>query len=329
MNPRTRLPVCVVLCLLCAAGAFGAHGCRSGPVPPTFEADRFETEIVIKIDGSLDVHERITGRAVGAATVFERHVRSHHADGIAPVSAAIDGTPVPLDSGAPHPRDGTAYRARWTLPSGAAQTHTLEWRYTVTGAIAIESARGRLRWPLLAGDRRFTVNDVQVRLQVAAPGQLLGGSGMAEAEWTVARVPGGITAARSAVGLAPATLLAEVSIDPHTVTRPEWQVSADLQREFGPAFVAGALFMIVIGVGVIWIVWWRLRAHGPSDVERRHTADGFRTTAIAGFVFAALCAALAQWLLHRFGWLAQMIPASMMLVALGFGAAARVFRPRG
>jgi hypothetical protein len=75
-------------------------------------------------------------------------------------------------------------------------------------------------------------------------------------------------------------------------------------------------------------VWWRLRAHGPSDVERRHAAEGFRTTALAGLAFALLCAVLAQWLLHRFGWLAQMIPASMGLVALGFGVAARVFRPR-
>jgi hypothetical protein len=323
-------PAGVVLCLLCIGGAIGACAGRSTPVPPTFDADRFDVEVVINPDGSLDVHERISGRAGGGAEVFERHVQSREADGITPVAATADGNAVSLEgAGAERPHEGASFRARWALPSGTPEPHTFEWRYKVSGAIAVESARGRLRWPLLAVNRSFTVRDVHVRLLVAAPGQLLGGSGIAEANWTVARVPGGITAARTAVGLDPATLLADVSIDPRTAVRPGWQVSADLRREFGPAFVSGALFMVVIGIGVIWIVWWRLRAHGPSDVERRHAAEGFRTTAVAGLAFAALCAILAEWLLNRFGWLAQVIPASMGLVALGFGVASRVFRPRG
>jgi hypothetical protein len=323
-----RQPAGVGLVLVCLL-SFGIVGCRSGPIPPTFDADRFETEIVINPDGSLDVHERITGRAIGGAQVFERYAGSRQADGITAIASTGDGAAVVLDAAGTNRRGGgPSLRARWTLPSGTAETHTFEWRYKVSGAIAVESARGRLRWPLLAENRAFAVRDVEVRLRVSPPGQLLGGSGMAEANWTVARVPDGITAKRTAVGLDPATLLAEVSIEPRTVIRPAWQVSADLRREFGPAFLSGALFMLVIGIGVIWIVWWRLRAHG-SDAERRHTAVGFRTTALVGFVFAGLCAALAHWLLHRFGWLAQMIPASMMLVALGFGVAARVFRPRG
>jgi hypothetical protein len=338
---------------------------------------------------------------------------SDEVDRIDVIAAAVDGAAIELSAARAQGAvsDGTrAARVEWPVPESRGSSTVFEVRYRAAGVVGVEAGRGRLRWPVLTANRGFPVGRARLTLTVRPPGQLLRGSGISEADWTVEYVPAGITASKAGVGQASATVQADVSIDPRSITRPAWQVDADLRSQFSLAFVAGALFVLVIGVGVIWIVWlqhprvrvslregdrpsltippaaasvlagrrvsapsfpseagpasaagesgpspstketWNhqrlldsgaatrnalrstivddLRQHGLVDGERLRVREGFRTTALVGGALALACAGAAQLLLGRFGWWAQLIPASMLFVAIWFLLAARIFNVR-
>jgi hypothetical protein len=287
-------------------------------------------------DGSIGVHERITGQTRPGATSFTRHVRSDRADRIAVTAVALDGQALRLDAARAQGivEDGPASaRIHFELTTGSGVPRVFDLRYRVMGAVGVEASRGRVVWPALPAERGFDVRDARLTFTVAEPAQILGSSGIAEAGWTVTHLPRGITAFRSGVGRDPATILADLSIDSRVISRPAWQVTEDLRGEFSLAFISGAVFVFVIGIGVTWIIRFqypRIRTpYGPVDPDRRQVAHGLRTTGLAGGAFAIACGVVAQLLLGRFGWWAQLIPASMLLVALWFLIWGRWFNPHG
>jgi hypothetical protein len=336
-RPRTAAPRLVVFhitAILVAYAAAGALGCRQASMPEPFEAERLDVRIDVHADGSIDVRERIEGLVADGSRSFVRLVESPRADTIVVQSVMLDGLAMPVESAnlrlSETPR---GVRAEWLLEAGDRAGHVFELHYRATGALSVDDNRGRLVWPVLPGGAGFAVREATVLLQVDAPGEILRGTGMAEAGWTVVLVARGLKATRADVGRDPATLLAEVSVDTQVVTLPAWQVRADLRSEFSLAFVSGALFVLVIGAGVIVIV----RAQHPrrgraetrvADPERDYAVAGLRKTATIGGLFSIVCAIAAYLTLSRFGWWAQLIPASMLLVSLAFGLYAQWMRRR-
>jgi hypothetical protein len=320
--------------ILVAYAAAGALGCRQASIPEPFEAERLDVRIDVHADGSIDVRERIEGRVAEGSRSFVRLVESPRADAIVVQSVMLDGRAMPLESvNVRLSETPTVLRAEWLLEAGDRAGHVFELHYRATGALSVDDNRGRLVWPVLPGGAGFAVRQATVLLQVDAPGEILRGTGMAEAGWAVASAARGLTATRADVGRDPATLLADVSVDTQVVALPAWQVRADLRSEFSLAFVSGALFVLVIGAGVIVIVRAqhprRGRAGtGTADRERDYAVSGLRKTAMIGGLFSIVCATAAYLALSQFGWWAQLIPASMLLVSLAFGLFALWMRRR-
>jgi hypothetical protein len=324
-----------VLLALLALGA--PAGCRSETMP--LEVPRHEAEVDVHPDGSLVVTETFEVSVLAANGTFERLVESPRADALRFVGASIDGRaiptgPAPPDAPAVEVEEGDELLVRWHLPDEDAQDvtprgpHRLELQYRVDAATEVLRDRGRVVWPVLPVERTFAVGQSRITLTLPGTSQWLRGTGMAEAGWTVEATPRGISAGHPDVGLASATLLAEFTIDRRAVVLPEWQVTAELRSEFALAFVTGAAFVVVIGVGVLWLVGFQYRQHSPVDPERLAVAQGFATTARVGALFAIACGLVAQLTLSRFGWWAQVIPLSLLAMAGAFFVAGRRFQAR-
>mgnify|MGYP001598870339 FL=1 len=324
----------ILLVLIVTLALAGATACRT--TPPTMGAtvDRFDVDLTVEANHDVLAREDLTIRLDAGATRFERRVSNAQADGLTFVSAAADGRPVT-------PGDGTlslseangAVDATWQFDPSSGQSHAVTLVYRATGTLAVSDQRGRLQWPAVPAARTYAVGSSRVTLHVVEGVLLFHPSGMAERGWMVTRTPDGIQAVRDGIAADEhGTVLAEVSI-PETLPEPRWQFNGDRQREFIPAFVSAALFIIVCGLGAVWMIRLqhprRNRTKGSSDsgTSAEDWADMLRGLHRAAIicVVVGVATGLAMWLwMARFGPWQFAVPASIVLVAIALEAGARL-----
>ena len=320
-----------VACLALSISLAGCAGSRASA-----RVERADIAIAVIPDGSLDVREQFAVRAEDTPVVFERTVTHPHMDAVTFLGASLNGTAEPRrETGAFSVRDGRALRVRWTLPAGpAGARHAVELRYRAVGVVFVGEGQGRLDWPALPARRSFSIDAARLELHLPKTPVRSETIGVVEAGWEVSRAPWGLLATRAQVGREAAVIVAELGIDRTIIAVPSWQVSEDLRRQFAPAFISGALFMLVIGGGVIWMLRFKHRAAGVSvtastdERQRSAAASGLRKSAVAVGLLAAACMGLAAAFLPRFGWWGQLLPASMMFIALLFRMSAGHFSRR-
>ena len=233
--------------------------------------------------------------------------------------AWIDGAPVPVVDGDARP----TLRVAWPIDEPGDRVRTLELRYRAFGVLALHGRRGALVWSALPVPRGYAIGAARIVLTVPAGAVRVGEWGLAEPGWTVIELPDGIAATRT--GLSPgdtATLLAEVAVDPAGMVEPRWQHDAELGRQLIPAFIAGGLFILVIGVGVIGIIWFE-RASLSRDRRWRQslplqTASGLYTAGIVCLIFGSIVTGIVYVGIGRYGSWALAIPISILLVGLLF-----------
>jgi hypothetical protein len=203
-------------------------------------------------------------------------------------------------------------------------------KYRAVGVLRVLGRRGQFEWPAIPAARRAALDAVRVTLLIPAGVVRLGEWGLAEAGWEVTTLPSGITATRAAVppGVG-GTVLAEVAVDPLQVVEPRWQHDAELARQLTPAFIAGGLFILTIGAGVIWLIRFeaasrRRHAQTPADGrDRQGTPEGLFVAGLVCLVFAVLAGALTYFMLGRYGPWAMAVPASILAVGILFLTAGR------
>ncbi len=277
------------------------------------EVARVDVAIHLAPDGQADVHESITVR-VDAPTTFERVVRPDRAESLVFVGASVNGVPVAavdMDAGA-------ALRVTWPLGAPGDRLRTLELRYRAFGVLAIHGRRGEFAWSALPTPRASPIETARIVLTVPAGTVRVGEWGLAEPDWAVAELPDGIAATRMDVSPADtATLLAEVAVDPTGMVEPRWQHEAELGRQLVPAFIAGGLFILVIGAGVVWIIRFEATTR-PGRTLTPHTARGLFTAGLVCLVFGVLIAGVASFTVSRYGTWSMAIPASILVVGLLF-----------
>jgi hypothetical protein len=303
-----------VLAAALTAAAVTLSSCATSP--PTVL--RVDVAVHLTPDGQADVYESIAVR-VDAPTTFERVVRPNRAESLAFGGAWIDGAPMTAGDG----DAGPALRVNWSLDEPGDRVRTLELRYRASGVLALHGRRGALAWSALPVPRGYSIGAARIVLTVPAGAVRVGEWGLAEPDWTVIDLPDGIAATRT--GLSPgdtATLLAEVAVDPAGMVEPRWQHDAEFGRQLIPAFIAGGLFILVIGVGVIGIIWFE-RASLSRD--RRwpqplppQTASGLYTAGIVCLIFGSIVAGIVYVWIGRYGAWALAIPISILLVGLLF-----------
>jgi hypothetical protein len=99
------------------------------------------------------------------------------------------------------------------------------------------------------------VSSARITLTVPDSTVLLDDPWVDEAGWTVTRDAHGLTAARAPVPAGEsASVGLEFTIDGLPLTVPQWQLDEDLGEQFVPAFISGAIFILIIAAGVLWML---------------------------------------------------------------------------
>jgi len=285
-------------------------GCRQPRLG--VDVDIFHVTLGAAPDGTVTASERIILHSNTGA--FERVVRNPQVDEVVFNSATIDGQDLqPGTTGLPSlsVEDGRSLTVRWRFEPSPAP-HTLTLRYYAARAIGVVDDRGHLRWPMLPAGRDYSIGSGELTFRPPA-GAALYATAVVERGWTMARQGDGTigaTASNIAAGDS-ATLQAEFSVDPKGMTEAAWQLNADRAFQLSFAWVSGALFILTIGGGVIWMLRFRAR-QGAADRASVHAA--LRKTGLVSIASAAFAFWMASLGMERFGILVMAVPASMLIV---------------
>jgi hypothetical protein len=307
-------------------------GCEiaSAPAP---NVERYDVALTLLADGSLAVQETIALH-VGdvAAARFNRDVPRVRFDTIADISATVDGAGGDGRVDTAVGRWG-ALHAEWRLAARPQAACTLTLRYRATGALAVEGARGTLKWRALPGSRRYGIGAARIELSVPAEAALTGAPSVGVQGWVVTLRPGGLVAEHTRVEPDDvAEVAVEIGLGAMAIAVPGWQYDADRARELMPAFVSGGVFLLVIGAGVVWMM--RLQYGRPTgssgdaastrrvDLERAAIVRGLRVSGLVVCLLGLASAAVIGATLEHYGPWPMSIPVGlvgtgMMLVGEG------------
>lgn len=317
----------LALCLLISAAVTGCAG-RAG------EITSLDVSLHVQPDGSLEVVERLRVRLPEGATSFQRQEQAFRHDGVQDdVTGRMNGVVFPRGRG---PREleirrGVHLDARFHFPPTGGE-HAFVLRYRLAGAVHTSGIRGTVSW-------RFTnpggaIADARIALNVPPATVLLEDPWVEEAGFEVARLPTGLTARGPVKRGGTATPGAEFTIDTLSIAEPGWQNDRRRARDLMPAFIAGGLFLLVIGGGVVWMIrlkYPRIRARladldeltlppaiKSALIERVIVARDLGRAAQATAVFGAVVWITArQYFSHLDIW-PLAIPAGILLSALMF-----------
>jgi hypothetical protein len=178
----------------------------------------------------------------------------------------------------------------WTLPSPSPDTHELRLTYTAANVVGISGIRGLVSWSVLPAHRDWDASAVSIRVDLPDSAILLQDPWVEESGWTVTREPHGMTATRAHVPAAEsATIGIEFTIDGMTASKPTWQADQEFADEFVPAFVSAALFILVIGAGILILLRIkhppvRVRPNAPTATPADATAPELMPAARAALL---------------------------------------------
>jgi hypothetical protein len=231
----------------------------------------------------------------------------------------------------------TRVRVEWDASGLSIAPHVLIVEYRAVAGVAVTEPQATVSWPVLSAGRGYDVGAVVATLVLPDGTAIYPGTGIEEAGWTVTRTPTGITAARSPVPDAEgATLVAAFDFNRQGVADPVWERNRDRQRQFLPAFLAAALFFVVIGAGTLIMLRVQYPSSrtptapgappGPSAADRDAIGRGLRLSGLVGLAVSVGCAAVAATTLAFLGPWLQVIPATMALVSASFLVTAPWFR---
>ena len=236
-------------------------------------AERIVVTLAANPDGSVDVREEMVVRfGDDRESRFERQIERTQNDGIADVAAEIDGVPAEpgREPGQVQVTSGRSVRVRWRFAPVSNTTRTFTLRYRLVNAVAPRGGRALFRWPALSSRRGYPVDHASVSFE-APPGRVFyAGTGVAEAGWVVGREGEGFVARKDGLGRREGgTFVAEFSADGLHLAEPQWLFDQQRAATLMPAFLSGGVFILVVGLGILWIVGFQ----HPSARVRVREAD--------------------------------------------------------
>ncbi len=98
---------------------------------------------------------------------------------------------------------------------------------------------------------------------------------------------------------------------------------SDIASEFMPAFISGALFILVVAGGVIWMV--KIQLPGWSPAERAAAGRGFVVSAVVALLTGAGLTVVSYAFAPRYGAWCYAVPASVIVSGVAFLVAGRWF----
>jgi hypothetical protein len=285
--------------------------------------DRLDVSVVVGRDGSVRVDESLVVR-IGDTPVstFHRFVPEQPHDGLRDIGAFIDDVATPPGAG-PGTIDVAPERGidvRWTFPPVSNTTRTFRLTYLAGDAVHVSGIRGRLSWRILSAGRGMDAGAVRISVTLPDEAVLLGDPWVEEAGWEVARRANGMTASAPAVtrGRA-ATAGIEFTIDTATMRTPRWQYELERAEEFAPAFLSAAIFVVVVGLGILAMIRLKYSRKSPGSVgERQAVGRDLRRSAWAVLTLGAAGWATVHLTLASFGIWPSLVPMAVMFVGVLF-----------
>jgi hypothetical protein len=278
---------------------------------------QFESRVALRPGGAVDVEETLTiTPGAGAGLVVHRGVADRH-DGVSNVTATIDGRPAAMGDGPDQVRiePGLALDVIWSAPSASTSVRSLGLHYQASGTVHVAGLRGTFTWRALPARRAFSIGTARVVLSLPAGTTTISDIHMAEPGWTVTRTGDGAVAEKTTVGAdEPATIVAQFAVEAGSIARPVWQENMERGQLLVPAFISGALFILVVGLGVLVMV--RLQSPGWSPAERETARAGLLKGGLVISVFGVLTALVFPSLLGHYGRAPMAIPISIVLVGV-------------
>lgn len=206
-------------------------------------------------------------------------------------------------------------RLRWRLPRSEGE-NTLTLNYRASGAFGATGGRVYVEWPIdLVSGQEAGGHPMRVAIEWPAAWVPVSPPGINQPGWTVAALPHGLVAEKAKVYNERATLIAELAIGGQTIPKPDWQFRQERADELGPAFTSGAVFILIVGVGVLWILRWQRKEPG-ADANVEEVASGLRSGGLALIAIGAACAVAAGFFYARYNWPPMTIAGSIVVVGI-------------
>ena len=291
--------------------------------------EQLQVRLAVRDDGAIDVRETIKVRAFIEPSPFERHLRRRRVDRFDDVRAAIVDAPAGRSAARIDIDRWGDVQVRWPDVSGE-QGRTLELQYRMVGALEIHGTRAWVLYVVVPLAPAYPVAEARVEVEFPKAAQIIKPPSIAG--WTLVHTPHGATATRTGITPGePAALWATVDIGALTILLPTWQQNADRAREMAPAFLAGAFFILVIGLGaviMVWVQYPKQRTVAGVRSSVRQAANGLVGTGLVVLVIAVAAAAGAALAIERYGRPLAAIPISIAIVGVLMLGAGLLLRRR-
>jgi hypothetical protein len=249
MSPAAlrRLSGCLVVAGILA-------GCGEAPWPD-LEVRQYRQTLRLAGDGSVAVEETLVFPD-RPTQVVEYPLPSTWLDGVADVAVFVDGGALVEGQGPGsfevEPEPGG--RVNWRPSSDAFSGREVTLTYRAIGVMAVSGARGQFRWrvvPRVSGP----VGSAEVLLVLPDDAIPVEGPVVDVVGWDVTRGPGGFALSKTTVAATEGGVVwVDLVLGDLSTPEPRWQYNAARGRELMPAFVAAGLFLVVIGLGSLWMI---------------------------------------------------------------------------
>lgn len=240
-----------------------------GPVAKSYSADRFDVDVAVQADGSLEVTERLTLRFVGGPfTYVYRHLPTEYTDGIDVISASVDGVPLTegKEAGQVEIAGRDLVKVTWHFAPTSDSTHTFDLTYRVWGVIRQESDADVLIWQALPDEYEYSIAASTIRVTYPASVSLLGVPEVQKGTATVEQ--GANTVTFDARDLKPnSTLIVALRFGAGSLvaTPPQWQTRGTSNNSGG--LVLSLIGATVVALAVIMLAVFVSRARIPSSAR--------------------------------------------------------------
>jgi hypothetical protein len=231
-------------------------------------------------DGTLRVRQRaVVEFASDSPGRFALPTPDGQVDDVTDVVATMDGAAFRQGQG-----DGTytwGDRIAWHFSPPGPGPHEFTLEYVAHGVMALRGARGSVVWPV-APTGGVPVELAAVRLTLPEGAVPVEPPSVTDDSWTV-RQDGVVTVmeGRAAGGAELPLIRTELVLDDLTVREPRWQFNQERGAELTPAFIAAGLFLVVVGVGIVWMVRAQYRRMPPDPAGPRPPVDAATAALLA------------------------------------------------
>lgn len=231
----------------------------------SYQAERFDSDVVIEEGGTLLVTETIVFQFSGGPYTYAfRQLDRSETDRIDILSAAMDGVELPRGMQAGQVEISSAsdpIDVRWHFAPTTDQSRTFTLKYRVSGTTRVAGNTDQVKWYLIPGDHEYKIQSSTMMIHLPAGRTLAGAAGLTGAAWNEEATPDSLIFTAQDIPANRAAILTLSFPGGSLLTHPPaWQaVQLERARQTRAAFpwAAGVgLACLILGSLGLTRFWW-------------------------------------------------------------------------